>query len=65
MVPDEIRAARRILGYSQQRLADSLGVTLRAVCFWESGQKQMHEPTARLIRVLVKERLAEKAKALT
>lgn len=39
--PAEIKAARARLGITQAALADYLGVTVRAVKYWEAGQRKM------------------------
>ena len=50
MTPDEFRTARKALGYTQQSLADLLGVDARSVRRWEAGERELN-PTA--CRVLI------------
>lgn len=49
MTPDEFKAARQALGYSQARMAEALGVHLRTAWRWERGERAIPEPVARLI----------------
>ena len=51
---DEVKRLRAKLGMTQQELADSLGVTQTSVARWEMGMHQIEEPTARLLKLLVK-----------
>lgn len=45
---------RRKLGMTQQKLAETLGVTQTSVARWEMGIHVIEEPTARLLKLLVK-----------
>jgi DNA-binding transcriptional regulator YiaG len=54
--PGIIRALRAKLGYSQQRLADALGVSVRTVKHWEAGTRNISEPTAKLLGLLTRRR---------
>ena len=54
MTKDEVKQLRAKLGLTQQELADKLGVTQTSVARWEMGMHQIEEPTARLLKLLVK-----------
>ena len=54
MTKDEVKQLRAKLGMTQQELADKLGVTQTSVARWEMGMHQIEEPTARLLKLLVK-----------
>jgi transcriptional regulator with XRE-family HTH domain len=54
MTKDEVKRLRKKLGWTQQKLADELGVTQTSVARWEIGMNQIEEPTARLLKLLVK-----------
>ena len=49
-----MKRLRRKLVMTQQKLADALGVTQTSVARWEMGMHQIEEPTARLLKLLVK-----------
>lgn len=53
MRPEEVREARRVLGMTQQALADRLGVTINAVQRWEAGTRPPSGPVIVAIRLLV------------
>jgi DNA-binding transcriptional regulator YiaG len=57
MTPAEIRAARLALGYTQQQLADALGITgeyaADTVRSWESGRRPISGPASVAIRLLL------------
>lgn len=58
-IAKEVRTLRRILGLTQQQLADFIGASQVAVARWETG---VHKPTGanlKLLRVLA-ERAAKK-----
>lgn len=46
LTPNQVRAARKRIGYSQRELAEFLGVTVRAVQNWET---EMHKGNYREI----------------
>jgi DNA-binding transcriptional regulator YiaG len=54
MTKDDVKRLRAKLGITQQELADRLGVTQTSVARWEMGMHQIEEPTARLLKLLVK-----------
>jgi len=49
MTGAELRAARQALDLTQTQMADRLGVTLRAVQYYEAGQR----PISRTIELLL------------
>jgi predicted unusual protein kinase regulating ubiquinone biosynthesis (AarF/ABC1/UbiB family)/DNA-binding XRE family transcriptional regulator len=48
---ERLRALRRLLGWSQRRLAKELRVTPAAVSQWESGQRAIRGPVRRLLEI--------------
>jgi DNA-binding transcriptional regulator YiaG len=56
MDADEMKAARARLGLTQAQLAAELGVHAMTVSKWETGQRSIPEPVARLVQRLVAER---------
>jgi DNA-binding transcriptional regulator YiaG len=54
MTKDDVKRLRKNLEMTQQKLADALGVTQTSVARWEMGMHQIEEPTARLLKLLVK-----------
>jgi len=54
MTKDDVKRLRKKLGMTQQQLAEALGVTQTSVGRWEIGMHQIEEPTARLLKLLVK-----------
>ena len=54
MTPKQIRKARLRKGWTQQAMADALGVTVRAVKHWEAGTKNMSKPIVLLFQLLTK-----------
>jgi transcriptional regulator with XRE-family HTH domain len=53
---DELKAARARLGLTQAQVAIELGVHAMTVSKWETGQRGIPEPVARLVQRLVAER---------
>lgn len=49
MTPEELKAKRLELGLTQTQLGERLGVTLRAVQYYEAGQR----PISRTIELLL------------
>jgi len=39
MSPEELRSVRKALGWSQSRLAEALGMSLRSIQGYESGEQ--------------------------
>ena len=62
MDADEMKAARARLDLTQAQLAAELGVHAMTVSKWETGQRGIPEPVARLIQRLVTERRRTKRK---
>ena len=62
MTKDEIKKLRKRLGMTQQELADTLGVTQTSVARWEMGLHVINEPTARFLKMLVKNKPKGKRK---
>jgi DNA-binding transcriptional regulator YiaG len=56
MDADDLKAARARLGLTQAQLAAELGVHAMTVSKWETGQRGIPEPVARLVQRLVTER---------
>jgi transcriptional regulator with XRE-family HTH domain len=46
ITPEELRAYRTRLGYTQAELARAIGVHPKTVAIWEQGQQRQREPTA-------------------
>jgi transcriptional regulator with XRE-family HTH domain len=57
---EELKAARARLGFTQAQLAAELGVHAMTVSKWETGQRGIPEPVARLVQRLVAERRAKR-----
>jgi DNA-binding transcriptional regulator YiaG len=58
MTPNEVRRARKVLGLSQSKFAELLGVHLVTVKKWETGAQGLRTTSERLIRLLVAQRAA-------
>jgi DNA-binding transcriptional regulator YiaG len=56
MDADEMKAARARLGFTQAQLAAELGVHAMTVSKWETGQRSIPEPVARLVQRMIAER---------
>ncbi len=55
MTPEQFKAARRALGYSQQSLADEWGMGQngdRTIRRWESGERPMNPVAAYAIQLM-------------
>ncbi len=48
----ELRALRERLGWTQEHLANALGVAANTVARWERDEMGMREPIDRLIRII-------------
>lgn len=55
MTPDTLQALRRRLKWTQQRLANELGVTVTAVSHWEQGVRRITPLAATALTLLAKE----------
>lgn len=64
MTPEEFLAARRLLGLTQQQMADAIGVTLRAVKGYEAKNRKTPIPmlAERSARLAIIEAAMRKAK---
>jgi DNA-binding transcriptional regulator YiaG len=49
---DEVRSTRRALGLTPSQFAELIGVSTRAVQYWERAERVPPESTLRLIRML-------------
>ena len=56
MKGEELKAKRLDLGLTQTQLGERLGVTLRAVQYYESGGRPVPRPVAILMNVFANER---------
>ena len=52
MDKEQIRALRQRLGWTQQRLADEMGVSWNTVCRWEMGDRHPSGPALKLLQLL-------------
>lgn len=59
MTAKEVKAIRARLGMTQKQLADSVGVARVTVARWECGLVRVQEPTARLLRLLRRPKVAK------
>lgn len=51
MTGAELKAARQTLGWTQSALASAIGTTLRAVQYYEAGQRPVPGPVAKLVAI--------------
>jgi DNA-binding transcriptional regulator YiaG len=49
---DKIRALRRHLRFTQQEMADEMGIRQQTVSEWETGQYQPRGPSATLLNII-------------
>lgn len=49
MTSTEIKELRHLLGLTQEQFADAIGVTRRALTYWESGQRKPSPTSIKLI----------------
>ncbi len=49
----ELRALRKLLGVTQAKLAEAVGVTRNAIALAERGERGISEPLSRLVKMLV------------
>ena len=59
MTPDKVREARRELGLSQAAFAELIGVSPRAVKYWERGQRNPSKVAVKRIKDLTGEPWAD------
>lgn len=52
MSPKEIKELRDALGWSQERLAKSVGVQKTAICHWEKGERNPSGPAVLMLKHL-------------
>lgn len=52
MTGNELRTIRDEFGWTQNRMADEIGVTTNTVARWERDEIDIYEPAARLITLL-------------
>jgi DNA-binding transcriptional regulator YiaG len=57
MRPSQYKAAREALGWTHEKIAETLGVNLTTVYHYQRGDVVPGEPAARLLRLLVRLRL--------
>jgi len=53
MTPAEIREIRKREGWTQQKLADEIGVTVRTVKHWEAGTRSISLPAEKLLKLII------------
>lgn len=58
MTGTDLRALRQLLGWSQGRLAEELGVSQSAVSRWENDDRTIPGPVQRLLERLEREQAA-------
>lgn len=51
MTPSDFAAARHAMGLTQKQLAERLGVSTRAVQYWEAGKRRPPPPVVKLIEL--------------
>lgn len=61
MTGPDFRSIRERLGWTQQGLAERLGVTVRAVRYYEAGSRKVPGPVARLLAVWEAEHVTSEA----
>lgn len=52
MTPDEFKAIRAELGLSLTGMAQALGVSRRAILFYQSGERKIPEPIVKLLATM-------------
>lgn len=52
MTPDELRNQQAALGFTNEQLAEAIGVSLSTVVKWRGGQHAIPRPAALAIRAL-------------
>ena len=61
MMPEVFRAIRKGLGHTQQSLAGVLGVSTRAVQYYETGERKVPGPVARILIIMESEHASSEA----
>lgn len=56
MTAKELRELRLTAGLTTRQLAQMLGVTRRAVNYWESGTRAVSPPVSQLVKLLLPRR---------
>jgi transcriptional regulator with XRE-family HTH domain len=51
MTGEELKAARQELGWTQSALASAIGTTLRAVQYYEAGERSVPGPVEKIITI--------------
>lgn len=54
MQPDELKAARKRLGFTQQQLADAIGMSRKSVVEMEQGKATIERRTALAVYMLLR-----------
>ena len=53
MTPAELKSLRSRLGYTQQELAEAVGVSRRAIIYWELGERAIPKTAEKLIKLMI------------
>lgn len=53
MDPAEIKTLRESLGYTQEQLADAIGVNRTAVTLWETGRRNPSGAAGKMLGILM------------
>ena len=63
MTPSQLKSLRATLGWSQQRLADELGVQRNTVNRWEMGVNPIPPMAARLLNTIAADQRSASARS--
>ena len=55
MTPAQFKGARHALGLTQQSLADALGVSIRTIRHWESGEFRPNASSCFRVEIMLKD----------